>query len=69
LSHCVSAWQQIAARACRECIAYRSAAPRSTTGSAVSLTVLHTLRTIGITGLERAKRADWTRIGHTCAIN
>ena len=46
----------------------RSAAPRSTTSSAVSWTVLQSLRTIGITGLERAKRADWTRIGHARAL-
>jgi hypothetical protein len=65
------AWQQIAAltrHACRECLA-RSAAPRSpTTSSAVSWTVLHCLRTLGMTGLERAKRAVWTRIGHAPAL-
>ena len=39
-----------------------------TTSSAVSWTVLHCLRTLDMTGMERAKRADWTRIGHTRAL-
>ncbi len=39
-----------------------------TTSSAVSWTVLQSLRTLDMTGLERAKRADWTRIGHARAL-
>ena len=60
-------WQQIAALTrltCRECLASARLRLAPTTSSAVSWTVLQCLRTIGITGLERAKRAVWTRIGH-----
>ena len=41
----------------------RSPTARSTS-SAVSLTVLHAVRTIAITGFGGASGASWTRVGH-----
>ena len=39
-----------------------------TTSSAVSWTVLHIVTSLGMTGMERAKRAVWTRVGHVPAL-
>jgi len=57
----------------RACMPARFSGIRSPTArflrSTVSLTALHIVKTLAITGCGGASEASWTRVGHICAIN